>query len=86
MDGLCCLFWHVIEIKLQVIRPATLLKGESNTCFPVNIAKFLITPVLKNMCIWLLLKIIKKFLGKATAHNDHYMISMSDQRLKVDGN
>ena len=28
----------------------------------------------------------KKFLGKATAHNDHYMISMSDQRLKVDGN
>ena len=28
----------------------------------------------------------KKFLGKATAHNDHYVISMSDQRLKVDGN
>ena len=35
-------------------------------CFPVNIAKFLITPVLKNICIWLLLKIIikKNFLEK----------------------
>ena len=74
MDGLCCLFWHVIKRRVK------------HKCFPVNIAKFLITPVLKNMCIWLLLKIIKKFLGKATAHNDHYMISMSDERLKVDGN
>ena len=35
-------------------------------CFPVNIAKFLITPVSKNICIWLLLKIIikKNFLEK----------------------
>ena len=35
-------------------------------CFPVNIAKFLITPISKNICIWLLLKIIikKNFLEK----------------------
>ena len=31
-------------------------------CFPVNIAKFLITPVLKNICIRLLLKIILKMI------------------------
>ena len=25
----------------------------------------------------------KRILGKATGHNDHYMISMGDQRLKI---
>ena len=50
-------------------------------CFPVNIAKLLATTVLKNIYIWLILKIIKSiFLGKATCHNDHYMINMGGQR------
>ena len=40
-------------------------KRLQHRCFPVNIAKFLITPVLKNICVRLLLKIIKKdFLEK----------------------
>ena len=37
------------------VRPVTLLKRDSNSCFPVNIAKFLGAPVLKNICEWLLL-------------------------------
>ena len=28
----------------------------------------------------------KRFLGKATGHNDHYMINMSGQRPKIGGN
>ena len=28
----------------------------------------------------------KTFHGKATGHNDHYMINMSGQRPKIDGN
>ena len=35
------LYW-----SLFLIRPATLLKIDPNTCFPVNIGKFLWTPVL----------------------------------------
>ena len=30
--------------------------------------------------------IIKRFLGKATGHNDHYMINMGSQRPKIGGN
>ena len=30
--------------------------------------------------------IIKIFLGKATSHNDHYMINMDGQRPKIGGN
>ena len=31
--------------------------------------------------------IIKEiFLGKATGHNDHYMMNMGDQRPKIGGN
>ena len=55
----------------------------------MNIAKFLATTVLKNINIQLLLKIIKRiFLGKATSHNDHYMINMGGQRKrpKIGGN
>ena len=36
-------------------RPATLLKRDSNTCFPVKSVKFLRTPILKNVCERLLL-------------------------------
>ena len=28
----------------------------------------------------------KRFLGKATGHNDHYMINMGSQRPKIGGN
>ena len=30
--------------------------------------------------------LIKIFLGKATGHNDHYMINMGGQRPKIGGN
>ena len=40
-------------------------KRIQHRCFPVNIAKFLLTPVFKDICVWLVLKIIKKdFLEK----------------------
>ena len=56
-------------------------------CFLENIAKFLITPDLKNICVRLLLKIIKKgFLGKPTSHIDHYIINMGSQLSKTGGN
>ena len=78
-----------VDIKLQTVRETiTLLKRDSNTCFSGNIGKFLIIPVLKNSCVRLLLKIIikKRFLGKATGYNDHYMINMGGQRPKTGGN
>ena len=68
------LFWVKVEIKLQAIRPATLLERDSSTYFPVNIEKFIIKPVLNNICILLLSK-IKKFLGKLSGRSDHYMIN-----------
>ena len=42
--------------------PATLLKKLQLMCFVVNIAKFLRTPILKNSCDQLFLKILKFFL------------------------
>ena len=30
--------------------------------------------------------IIKKFIGKATSHSDHYMINMGGQMEKINGN
>ena len=39
--------------------------------------------------IYIKIKIIltkKIFIGKAAGHNDHYMINMSGQRLKVGSN
>ena len=35
--------------------PAALLKRLQHRCFPVKFAKFLRTPILKNICKWLLL-------------------------------
>ena len=62
-------------------------KRLQHRCFPMNIATFLITPVLKNISVKLLVKIIKKiFLGKATSHNDHYMVDMGGQRPKIGSN
>ena len=34
-------------------------KRFQHRCFPVNIAKFLRTPILKNICEWLLLVILE---------------------------
>ena len=34
-------YWNLLLIKLQALRPATLLKRDSNTCFPVKFAKVL---------------------------------------------
>ena len=43
------LCWSLFLIKLWTLRPATLLKRDCNTCFPVNIAKFLRISILKNI-------------------------------------
>ena len=71
------LFWNEVAIKL-------IKKRFQHRNFSVNIAKFLPTTVLKNICLLLLLKIIiKSFLQKATGHNDHYMINTGGQRPKI---
>ena len=69
-------------------RPAILLKRDS------NIDVFLwILQNLKNTCFEEHLRTAasennskKRFLGKATGHNDHYMINMGGQRPKIGGN
>ena len=43
------LCWNLVLIKMQALRPATLLKKRlQHRCFPVNIGIFLRTPILKN--------------------------------------
>ena len=45
--------------KVAVIQPSNFNKERlQHRCFPVNIANFLKTPVLKNICEWLLLLIV----------------------------
>ena len=47
--------WVSFLIKLQGLRPATLLKRRLwHSCFPVNFAKFLITPFLTEHLRWVL--------------------------------
>ena len=47
--------WVSFLIKLQGLRPATLLKKRLwHSCFPVNFAKFLITPFLTEHLRWVL--------------------------------
>ena len=38
------------SLDLQALRPATLFKRLQHRCFPVNIAKFLRTLILKKIC------------------------------------
>ena len=72
------------QVKNEQIR-------KKQTCFLcfINVFKFQenkLKIVLKNFQE---IKIILKkyiFLGKATRHNDHYMINMGGQRLKTTGN
>ena len=62
----------------------------------MNIEKFLITPVLNNICVLLLTKIIIIIIiiiimiiiiiTINSDHNDHYMINMGGQKPKIDGN
>ena len=47
------LCWSLFLIKLLAWRPATLLKKDLHRRFPVNIAKFLRTSILKNIFDWL---------------------------------
>ena len=53
------LCWSLLLIKLQAI-PALYFfeKRLQRRCFPVNIAKFLRVPILKNICKWLLLNLV----------------------------
>ena len=45
--------------KVAVIQPSNFKKERlQHRCFPVNIANFLKTPILKNICEWLLLLIV----------------------------
>ena len=45
--------------KVAVIQPSNFNKERlQHRCFPVNIANFLKTPILKNICEWLLLLIV----------------------------
>ena len=44
------LCWSLFWIKLQLLLPATLLKRDSNTCFPEKFSKFIRVPFLKNSC------------------------------------
>ena len=51
-------------LKLQDLGPTTLLKRDSkHICFPVNIAKFLRTPTLRNICEWLFLVLLNVFIS-----------------------
>ena len=48
--------WRYFLIKLQACRSAAFFKKRcQHRCFLVSIAKFLRTPILKNICKWLLL-------------------------------
>ena len=69
------LFWEEVEIKLQAIRfSCENCKISNNTCFEEHL--HMAASENDN----------KRFLGKATGHNDHYMINMCSQRPKIDGN
>ena len=52
--------WSLFLIKLQAFRSVTLLKRDSNTGVPVNIAKFFVKLILKIICqqllVWLSIK------------------------------
>ena len=59
--------WSIFVIKLQALRAAILLQNRlQHSCFPVNIVKFLGTPILNKICEWLLLKM---FFKKAVLKN-----------------
>ena len=72
------LCWSLFFTKLQVFRPATLLKKVFllHRFFPVKLEKFLRTPILKNICEPLLLCIdyfiIYWFLQLTTVHVFHF--------------
>ena len=53
------LFWSLFLIKFQGFRLVNVLKRDSETgvCFPVNLLKFLRTPILESICKLLLLHI-----------------------------
>ena len=64
------LCWSLILIKLRAckFKACTFIKKRlQHSCSPVNISKFLKTPILKNICKWLLLCLTMK-------HNDSMTI------------
>ena len=69
-------------IKVAGLNTCNFIKRDSNSFFLWILQYF---PVLKNILIQLL-ENNKRFLGKATSHNDHYMIFMGSQRPKIGGN
>ena len=52
------MYWSLSLIKLQAFSPETLLERLQRRCFPVNNAKLLTAPILKNICERLLLYIV----------------------------
>ena len=63
--------------------PTILLKETLTQFFPLNIAIF---PCFEERPHTTASKNNKRFLGKVTSHNDHYMIFMGSQRPKIGGN
>ena len=76
------LFWDEVEVKFAILLKRAFNREcsceycdiSNNTCFE----EYLHTPASENNK--------KRFLGKATGHNDHYMINMGIQQPKIGGN
>ena len=57
-------------------RTATFKKCLQHRCFPVEFAKFLRTPILKNICEWLLLKPVQISPGLPSIDNIHLWLKL----------
>ena len=55
------LYWSLFLRKLQALLLVTIKKRLQHKCFNVKFAKFLRTPILKNICEWLLLSVLHYF-------------------------
>ena len=74
--------------KQQVKNEKIKRKQTCSLCF-VNVFKFQENKFMIVQNNFLKIKIIlikKRFPGKATGHNDHYMINVGGQRLKIGSN
>ena len=79
------LFWDQVEVKLQAIRPATLLKRDSNTDVFLWILQNFYEQVFEEHLHMAASENNnkKRFLGTAISHKDHYMINVGGQRPKI---
>ena len=76
-------------IKKQQVKNEKIKRKQTRSLCFVNVFKFQENKfkiVQKNLQEIKIILIKKRFVGKATGHNDHYMISMGSQRPKIGGN